>query len=375
MAFPQTTGGEDLGKVSDARAMLESLQKVKIKMIMGFWTTFNMVVYGIGLIAGVFLSIVLHELGHLACGRLSGYRFVSFRLMKWHWARGKDGKIKLTKDAGLGVIAGQCLMDPGEDEGDLRFVLYNLGGGLTNLLTGAFSIASFFIIYDEFVRFFLFGIGVSALLLGGMNLVPRTVGGIPNDGKSIKEALKSSDARHGFYLMLKVNADMSKGKFVSDYDEQAFSVNAGADLSNFFVGYIIMLRSQQLEEQGAYEQSYQELLRLDAASLPPYYSGVVELGLMFHELVYFEEESFIQIARKRMEEKAKDKLFQKILGIKHPAFLVFVAAKNGIIDGDEEKAREIIALARKLASSLQNPGQEHSIALMLDRLESRICQK
>ena len=56
----------------------------------------------------------------------------------------------------------------------------------------------------------------------------------------------------------------------------------------------------------------------------------------------------------------------------NPAFLAFVAAKNGFLDGDEKKAFEIVAQARKLVSSLQNLGQEHSITLMLDRLESRL---
>jgi len=33
-----------------------------------------------GLVLGIFLQIIVHELGHLICGLLSGYKFVSFRI-------------------------------------------------------------------------------------------------------------------------------------------------------------------------------------------------------------------------------------------------------------------------------------------------------
>jgi Peptidase family M50. len=321
------------------------------------------------LIFGVFISVILHELGHLFFGRLSGYKFVSFRLMKWQWAKDLNGKIKLIKGTGLGGTLGQCLMEPCDDEKDFRFILYNSGGGIVNLITGLIFLALFIFSDNKFIQLSSYGICIAAITLGITNLMPYKKALIPNDGANLKEALKSDEAKHGLYLLLKSNADMSKGKLLSAYDENIFTVSENADISNFFVANNILLHSAQLEEQCAYEQSYNELLRLNPSKLPPYYRCALIMTLMFHELVYFSD---IETARERIDKLAKDKLFHKLITMKHPSFLPFNAAKIGLIDNDPEKARELIAQARKLNPTLQNPGQEHSISLMLDKLESCI---
>lgn len=192
------------------------------------------------------------------------------------------------------------------------------------------------------------------------------------DGANIKEANKSADAKHGLYMMLKSNADMSRGKYLQDFSEDAFMVSESSDLSNYLVANLVLLNSSRLEETGAFEQSYNELLRLNPSKLPAFYGGQVILGLMFHELIYFDDETSRQRARKRIEAKAKDKFFQKLIQMKHPAFLPYHAAKKFFLDGDANKALELIGQARKLTPSLQNPGSEHTVMLLLDRLESRM---
>ena len=81
-----------------------------------------------------FLHIILHEGGHLVCGLLSGYRFVSYRAGSIIWV--KQGKQIVRKKFSIPGTGGQCLLDPPEPEEDGSFpsLLYNLGGGLSNLL-------------------------------------------------------------------------------------------------------------------------------------------------------------------------------------------------------------------------------------------------
>jgi len=330
------------------------------------------IVFIISLILSLLISILLHELGHLICGRLSGYKFVSFRLMKWLWTKNEFGKLKLTKNAGISGISGQCLMEPPANEKDFRFVLYSLGGGLFNIMTGLPLVILYFFVDNELIQIGLLTAGLAALYLGIVNIIPMTAGAIPNDGKNIIEALKSADARLGLYIMLKVNAEMSKGKRLQDYDQDAFTINENTDVDNYFVANMILLRSSQLEELGAYEESYNELLRLVPAKLPPFYSSQLILSMMFKELVVFGDEESVQRARERIQAKAKDKLFQQILQMKHPTFLASYATKKAFLDNDTEKARELIAEARKLNSSIQNPGEEYSVSLMLDRLEAKL---
>jgi len=329
---------------------------------------------------GFCIAVILHELGHLVCGYLSGYRFVSFRLIKWLWTKDQTGRIKLTKSAGLGIVLGQCLMEPPDEYNpqNFRFVLYNLGGGLCNVMTGIMLFIPLFFIdiqWDEKVLWtesFLLAVGFCSVLIGALNLIPSKRGGIPNDGSNIKEALKSADAKRGLYIMLKVNAEMSKGKRLLDYDESAFAVSGDTDKNNYLVANIILLHASQLEEKGDYGRSYREFFRLNPANLPSFFSSQLTLCIMFQELVFFGDEASKARARQRIEAKANDKLFQNLLKMKHPAFLPFYAAKKAFLDNDVQKARELIAKARKLNGSLQNPGQEHSITLMLDRLESRL---
>ena len=90
----------------------------------------------------MYLQLIIHELGHLIFGLLSGYKFSSFRigniiLLKHR----KKLKFKKLKIAGT---AGQCLMSPPEiKDGKVPVFLYNLGGALLNLI----SCVIFFIIY------------------------------------------------------------------------------------------------------------------------------------------------------------------------------------------------------------------------------------
>ena len=318
------------------------------------------------------VSVVLHELGHLLCGRLSGYKFSSFRLLKWLWVKDENGRIKVSKGAGISAVLGQCLMEPPENEHDFRFVLYNLGGGLVNIITGLVFVVLFIFADSTAAGLALYGMCIPALYLGIVSLVPITKGIVPNDGANIREAHKSADAKHGFYLMLKLNADMAKGIRITDYDESVFAVREGADLSNYLVANIVTLRAAQLEAQGAYEQSYQEMLRLDLSLLPSFYEGVLILSLMFHELVYFGDESYTQRARVRIDQKAKDKSFQRLLLMNHPTFVILNAAKTGLLDNDTEKANNLIARTRRLTPLLQSPGQEEILLFMSDKLESRL---
>jgi hypothetical protein len=128
----------------------------------------------------------------------------------------------------------------------------------------------------------------------------------------------------------------------------------------------------RFEEIGDFRQSYQELQRPDISKLPPYYGSLAEMSMMFHELVYFGDESSVGKARERLESKSKKELFFKFLKMKHPSILPFQASKKAFLDNDIEGASETVALARKLLPTMQNPGMEHSLGLALDRLEERM---
>ena len=80
------------------------------------------------------LDSVLHELGHLLCGLLSGYGFLSFRIGSLMLQRTREG-LRFCRMS-LAGTAGQCLMSPPElKNGRIPCLLYNMGGVLMGLCT------------------------------------------------------------------------------------------------------------------------------------------------------------------------------------------------------------------------------------------------
>ena len=80
----------------------------------------------------VFVHIIIHELGHLVFGLLTGYQFASFRIGSLMFVK-KQEKIKVKKFSLMGT-GGQCLMMPPKMEnGSMPYRLYNLGGVIFNL--------------------------------------------------------------------------------------------------------------------------------------------------------------------------------------------------------------------------------------------------
>ena len=79
------------------------------------------------------LQLVLHELGHLLFGLLSGYRFVAFRFGP-----------RLMAECGLFC---RCVMEPPapNEEGYFPITLYSLGGIVLNLLSGFLFLWLFFV--------------------------------------------------------------------------------------------------------------------------------------------------------------------------------------------------------------------------------------
>ncbi|MBP3351328.1 MAG: hypothetical protein J6L65_02870 [Lachnospiraceae bacterium] len=160
------------------------------------------------------LHTIIHEGGHLVFGLLSGYEFLSFRVMSFTIVK-KDGKLAVKKFKLLGTL-GQCLMYPPEwKEGEnYPYLAYNLGGGIFNIIFSILAIPLFFTgssLLGWMAGIFIFTGAIFAI----SNLIPMTVG-IPNDGKNALDCKRSPVAQKAFYLQLKLNTDLSDGIRLSD---------------------------------------------------------------------------------------------------------------------------------------------------------------
>ena len=85
--------------------------------------------------AAYFIQAIIHELGHLVFGLLTGYKFISFRIGNVMFIK-ERGKLR-TKLYNVVGTGGQCLMMPPPWKENLPTVLYNFGGCILNFITSA----------------------------------------------------------------------------------------------------------------------------------------------------------------------------------------------------------------------------------------------
>lgn len=183
-------------------------------------------------ILGYLIHIIIHEIGHLIFGLLSGYSFVSFRVGSFTLIK-EDGKLK-SKRYSIPGTAGQCLMMPPEKkDGDFPFILYNLGGALLNTIVSIISILMAMSLQDlswtKLILVLSSGGGIFAALT---NAIPLKVGGIANDGHNIMTMVRDKDSRESFYLQLRVNGLLSKGTRIKDMDYDGFLLKEDVDYKN-----------------------------------------------------------------------------------------------------------------------------------------------
>ena len=113
---------------------MEKLQKVEALEMIGV-----MILSFVTFILTCLLQILLHEGGHLIGGLLSGYHFVSFRILNWTIIK-EEGKVRI-KHFSIAGTGGQCLLTPPEKPmKEIPVILYNLGGVIMNLLTATLSL-------------------------------------------------------------------------------------------------------------------------------------------------------------------------------------------------------------------------------------------
>lgn len=298
----------------------------------------DLIPYFISLIVFMGIHIAVHELGHLVCGLISGYSFVSYRIGPFVWTK-RNSKIEFNVSK-IYYIAGQCLMLPPRDEKEFRITLYNIGGGLFNLILAAILIALEFVFYDNYNAFMILFAGIFVgIYLGLMNLIPRSKS-VPNDGYNLKKASESEDARHGLYMMLCVNEEITMGKRFRDYSQEDFHVPEGADKTNIFVVYMYLLAFSRLFDMGLYHEAITMLDAIDTDVIPAYYRNSIMIDRLYHSLA-------IEPDYDKARAICEDKEIAKIIKSGMPTYLRTLAAYEFFLKDDREKGHTLLEQNKK----------------------------
>ena len=237
----------------------------------------------IGIFLAFYLSIIVHEGGHLIFGLLTGYGFSSFRIGSLMWIK-QEGKIKFRRLTISGT-GGQCLMIPPEEsEGKIPVVLYNLGGVLMNVIWSAVLLLAYFLIPNVIILSEMLIIGaVLSLIIALTNGIPLAPGGMPNDGMNAYYLAGNDTSARSFCNQLRMNAELARGKRVSDMPAEWFTVPEDADMQNVHnasIAVFAISRTMESMDFAAAEKEIKTLLDSD------YRIASVHRNLLACDLVY-----------------------------------------------------------------------------------------
>lgn len=211
----------------------------------------------VSLAVSVPLLVVIHEAGHLVCGLLSGYRFVSFRIFSYTFIR-FEGKIRV-KRFSLAGTGGQCLLSPPElPLAEIPTGWYNLGGVLANVLA-LIAVAPLLLLkahplLDTFVVVFC----LTDIVLILLNGIPLKINGMGNDAYNAMLLRKNLRSKRGLILQLRTNALIQEGVRPKDMPDEWFEVPPTVNYGNALEVSVPLMRASRLLDMEKWEDAYRE---------------------------------------------------------------------------------------------------------------------
>ena len=260
---------------------------LSVTLLSGFFNPFEVVLGLSGIILLSYISIIVHEAGHLVFGLMSGYGFSSFRIGSMMWVK-QDGKIRLRRFS-LAGTGGQCLMVPkGEAESKAQLIMFNLGGVIANVVFAAL----FSLLYYLSLRvillalIFLFGAIVS-FFIAITNGIPIDVGGIANDGMNALHLSKNPDAATAFRNQLLMNAAQTNGASLEQMPDEWFKLPDGADMQNVHCASIAVFRANRCFATQDTITAENEIIRVlhSGYNVIGLHRGLLTLDLIYCRLV------------------------------------------------------------------------------------------
>lgn len=307
----------------------------------------------IGMYVAIFLQIILHEAGHLLFGRMTGYRFSSFRIGSLMWIK-EDGRLCFRRLSIAGT-GGQCLMVPPDMvDGKVPFVLYNLGGSFVNLFSAALFIGLYFLCRRiPIVSVLLVMLAVIGVAFAFVNGIPMRLGVVDNDGYNALALGKNSEALRSFWIQMKINEQIVKGVRIKDMPDQWFYIPTAESMKNSMVAVIGVFTCNRLMDAMEFDRAdeqMKELLQME--------TGIIGLhrSLMAVDRIYCE---LIKENRPEVLEEMLDRQQKKFMkSMKNfPSVLRTEYAYALLAEKDMAKAETIKCRFDKNARTYPHPNE------------------
>ena len=282
------------------------------------------------------LHIIIHEGGHLVCGLLTGWKFLSFRVGNLVLIN-QNGKLKWKKTTVMGT-GGQCLLIPPEcDYENCPFFLYLFGGGFANLLTSVIAIVvGIFtggIVQIIFNLYAIIGIGLGFFA----NLFPAKMGGVMNDGYQIfVEFPRNKEMKKYTCCLMIANAVLTEKDSTKALPLDVRNIILdldGNDLSNTSVVNLLFFKNSILQEECKYKEAKEIFQKIvDDPDVLELFKYEAKCELLYYEIMG-------ECNEKKIEALYDDKLKKYIKATAlYPSRKRLMYAYYLVYKKDEEKA-------------------------------------
>ena len=134
-----------------------------------------------------------------------------------------------------------------------------------NLATAAAAFAASIYAESVFGIYLCVAIMLAGVVAALLNGIPMRIGGVPNDGCTVRMMGRSADMRRMMWVQLKVNALYSRGEMLRDMPDEWFALPDDADMSNHLYATIAGLDASRRMERGDFAGAYDRLETMRAA--------------------------------------------------------------------------------------------------------------
>lgn len=316
-----------------------------------------------GMYAAIAAQLILHEAGHLAFGLMTGYRFCSFRVFSLIWVK-IGGRIRLRRLSIAGT-GGQCLMAPPEmKNGKIPVTLYNLGGSIMNLLTGAAALAAFFAALQGMGAALLLVTAAVGLGIALMNGIPLHMGVMDNDGMNVVTLRRDAEAMRSFWIQMKVNELQTQGVRLRDMPEAWFALPEKMD--DAMTAALGVLACNRLMDAHQFDAAAALMARMTRCTA----MAGVHRAMMACDMEYIALITRGKAAQETARTAAQQKIMKQMKDF--PSVLRIEYACALLKEGDRAGAERIRARFEKLAGRYPYPGDVQSERELMD-IAARAC--
>lgn len=279
-------------KKSSKKEKVTGIMVFLLFVLLGVGISFVSSIYGRGnskfsfiseliiLVVILYIQIIIHELGHLFFGLLSGYGFSSFRIGSLMLIR-ENNKMKVKKYS-LAGTGGQCLMSPPKED-NMPYILYFLGGAILNLLSAVISSIILFLTGFQFIPVVLITFCLIGILYAVINGLPIKTSLVATDGYYAFSIKNNSEKLKALWTQLEVANQTAKGICIKDMPEEWFYIPSKEKLKDSLMVSVAVYycnRLMDLHEFTKANKEMKKLLVMDTAMLG------VHRQLLVNDIVY-----------------------------------------------------------------------------------------